>query len=164
MDLRSELLKSIWYAFTSLDVEKCGKVSKSQLKVSGDVVILRSGNWDPRGGHWTHRNTLWQRCSSFKLLFTAEEQTLTHLSTQLSLYVVKCLRCTGESTCNVRNSCHTDALQAHTHKSKYLKKLLRPSSRTSYQLLRLELRCEPSFSFKGKVQLFLCGPETQTVT
>lgn len=34
MDLRSELLKSIWYAFTSLDVEKCGKVSKSQLKVS----------------------------------------------------------------------------------------------------------------------------------
>lgn len=37
MDLRSELLKSIWYAFTSLDVEKCGKVSKSQLKVSRNV-------------------------------------------------------------------------------------------------------------------------------
>uniref|UniRef100_A0A3B5QQL6 Differentially expressed in FDCP 6 homolog n=1 Tax=Xiphophorus maculatus TaxID=8083 RepID=A0A3B5QQL6_XIPMA len=33
MDLKSELLKSIWYAFTSLDVERCGKVSKSQLKV-----------------------------------------------------------------------------------------------------------------------------------
>nr|XP_033774920.1 differentially expressed in FDCP 6 homolog isoform X1 [Geotrypetes seraphini] len=33
MDLRSELLKSIWYAFTALDVEKSGKVSKSQLKV-----------------------------------------------------------------------------------------------------------------------------------
>ncbi|KAJ8261819.1 hypothetical protein GJAV_G00158780 [Gymnothorax javanicus] len=33
MDLRSELLKSIWYAFTSLDVEQSGKVSKSQLKV-----------------------------------------------------------------------------------------------------------------------------------
>ncbi|XP_056132559.1 differentially expressed in FDCP 6 [Lampris incognitus] len=33
MDLRSELLKSVWYAFTSLDVERCGKVSKSQLKV-----------------------------------------------------------------------------------------------------------------------------------
>ncbi|CAN9508425.1 unnamed protein product [Ophioblennius macclurei] len=33
MDLKAELLKSIWYAFTSLDVEKCGKVSKSQLKV-----------------------------------------------------------------------------------------------------------------------------------
>ncbi|XP_051546416.1 differentially expressed in FDCP 6 homolog [Myxocyprinus asiaticus] len=33
MDLQSELLKSIWYAFTSLDVEKSGKVSKSQLKV-----------------------------------------------------------------------------------------------------------------------------------
>ncbi|XP_056434633.1 differentially expressed in FDCP 6 [Gadus chalcogrammus] len=33
MDLKSELLKSIWHAFTSLDVEKCGKVSKSQLKV-----------------------------------------------------------------------------------------------------------------------------------
>uniref|UniRef100_A0A8C8SRX4 DEF6 guanine nucleotide exchange factor n=1 Tax=Pelusios castaneus TaxID=367368 RepID=A0A8C8SRX4_9SAUR len=33
MDLRTELLKSIWYAFTALDVEKSGKVSKSQLKV-----------------------------------------------------------------------------------------------------------------------------------
>ncbi|XP_028305118.1 differentially expressed in FDCP 6 homolog [Gouania willdenowi] len=33
MNLKSELLKSVWYAFTSLDVEKCGKVSKSQLKV-----------------------------------------------------------------------------------------------------------------------------------
>ncbi|XP_015260602.1 PREDICTED: differentially expressed in FDCP 6 homolog [Cyprinodon variegatus] len=33
MDLKAELLKSIWYAFTSLDVERCGKVSKSQLKV-----------------------------------------------------------------------------------------------------------------------------------
>ncbi|KAM7367200.1 hypothetical protein PAMP_015118 [Pampus punctatissimus] len=33
MDLKTELLKSIWYAFTSLDAEKCGKVSKSQLKV-----------------------------------------------------------------------------------------------------------------------------------
>ncbi|KFO23150.1 Differentially expressed in FDCP 6 like protein [Fukomys damarensis] len=33
MSLRKELLKSIWYAFTALDVEKSGKVSKSQLKV-----------------------------------------------------------------------------------------------------------------------------------
>ncbi|KAM5181918.1 differentially expressed in FDCP 6 homolog [Mantella aurantiaca] len=33
MSLRSELLKSVWYAFTSLDTEKSGKVSKSQLKV-----------------------------------------------------------------------------------------------------------------------------------
>lgn len=33
-ELRAELLKSIWYAFTALDVEKSGKVSKSQLKVS----------------------------------------------------------------------------------------------------------------------------------
>ncbi|XP_039604567.1 differentially expressed in FDCP 6 homolog [Polypterus senegalus] len=33
MELKSELLKSIWYAFTALDVEKSGKVSKSQLKV-----------------------------------------------------------------------------------------------------------------------------------
>lgn len=35
MALRKELLKSIWYAFTALDVEKSGKVSKSQLKVRG---------------------------------------------------------------------------------------------------------------------------------
>ncbi|XP_059361291.1 differentially expressed in FDCP 6 homolog isoform X3 [Carassius carassius] len=34
MDLKSELLKSIWYAFTSLDVEQSGKVSKSQLKAT----------------------------------------------------------------------------------------------------------------------------------
>lgn len=33
MDLKAELLKSIWYAFSSLDVGQCGKVSKSQLKV-----------------------------------------------------------------------------------------------------------------------------------
>ncbi|XP_072340330.1 differentially expressed in FDCP 6 homolog isoform X2 [Scyliorhinus torazame] len=33
MDLKNELLKSIWYAFTALDLEKSGKVSKSQLKV-----------------------------------------------------------------------------------------------------------------------------------
>ncbi|GAB1300788.1 Differentially-expressed in FDCP 6 [Apodemus speciosus] len=33
MALRKELLKSVWYAFTALDVEKSGKVSKSQLKV-----------------------------------------------------------------------------------------------------------------------------------
>ncbi|XP_068602520.1 differentially expressed in FDCP 6 homolog [Brachionichthys hirsutus] len=33
MDPRSELLKSIWYGFTALDLEKSGKVSKSQLKV-----------------------------------------------------------------------------------------------------------------------------------
>ncbi|XP_068168508.1 switch-associated protein 70b [Antennarius striatus] len=30
---RDELLKSIWHAFTSLDVDQSGKVSKSQLKV-----------------------------------------------------------------------------------------------------------------------------------
>ncbi|XP_029912701.1 differentially expressed in FDCP 6 homolog isoform X2 [Myripristis murdjan] len=33
MELRAELLKSIWYGFTALDLEKSGKVSKSQLKV-----------------------------------------------------------------------------------------------------------------------------------
>ncbi|XP_072521930.1 differentially expressed in FDCP 6 homolog isoform X1 [Salminus brasiliensis] len=33
MEVRAELLKSIWYAFTSLDTEDSGKVSKSQLKV-----------------------------------------------------------------------------------------------------------------------------------
>lgn len=33
MSPRDELLKSIWHAFTALDVDKSGKVSKSQLKV-----------------------------------------------------------------------------------------------------------------------------------
>lgn len=45
MALRKELLKSIWYAFTALDVEKSGKVSKSQLKVRGT---------GPGGGWQTH--------------------------------------------------------------------------------------------------------------
>ena len=40
MDLRAELLKSIWYGFTALDLEKSGKVSKSQLKVSGWMFQL----------------------------------------------------------------------------------------------------------------------------
>ncbi|RVE71293.1 hypothetical protein OJAV_G00050290 [Oryzias javanicus] len=33
MALRDELLKSIWHAFTALDLDQSGKVSKSQLKV-----------------------------------------------------------------------------------------------------------------------------------
>lgn len=43
MDLRSELLKSIWYGFTALDLEKSGKVSKSQLKVSGRSSVWMIG-------------------------------------------------------------------------------------------------------------------------
>ena len=33
MGSRDELLKPIWHAFTALDVDQSGKVSKSQLKV-----------------------------------------------------------------------------------------------------------------------------------
>ncbi|XP_029011840.1 differentially expressed in FDCP 6 homolog [Betta splendens] len=48
MDLRSELLKSIWYGFTALDVEKSGKVSKSQLKVlSHNLCTVLSIPHDP---------------------------------------------------------------------------------------------------------------------
>ncbi|MGH0177626.1 UNVERIFIED_CONTAM: hypothetical protein FKN15_075987 [Acipenser sinensis] len=48
MELRSELLKSIWYAFTALDVEKSGKVSKSQLKVlSHNLCTVLSIPHDP---------------------------------------------------------------------------------------------------------------------
>lgn len=43
MDLRSELLKSIWYGFTALDLERSGKVSKSQLKVSGGTWTWKMG-------------------------------------------------------------------------------------------------------------------------
>lgn len=43
MDLRSELLKSIWYGFTALDLEKSGKVSKSQLKVSEGSSTWKMG-------------------------------------------------------------------------------------------------------------------------
>lgn len=54
MDLRAELLKSIWYAFTSLDVEKCGKVSKSQLKVRRERLwsYFKIRKQRPRGVHW----------------------------------------------------------------------------------------------------------------
>nr|XP_006628592.1 PREDICTED: differentially expressed in FDCP 6 homolog [Lepisosteus oculatus] len=48
MELRGELLKSIWYAFTALDVEKSGKVSKSQLKVlSHNLCTVLSIPHDP---------------------------------------------------------------------------------------------------------------------
>ena len=40
MSLRDELLKSIWHAFTALDVDKSGKVSKSQLKVKQTDIFL----------------------------------------------------------------------------------------------------------------------------
>lgn len=40
MWLREELLKSIWHAFTALDVDHRGKVSKSQLKVRVRTVSL----------------------------------------------------------------------------------------------------------------------------
>lgn len=66
MDLRAELLKSIWYAFTSLDVEKCGKVSKSQLKVRRERLwsYFKIRKQRPTGVHWraeTHFCTK-QRC------------------------------------------------------------------------------------------------------
>ncbi|KAM3872518.1 differentially expressed in FDCP 6 homolog [Diretmus argenteus] len=48
MDLRAELLKSIWYGFTALDLEKSGKVSKSQLKVlSHNLCTVLSIPHDP---------------------------------------------------------------------------------------------------------------------
>ncbi|XP_075706746.1 differentially expressed in FDCP 6 homolog [Rhinoderma darwinii] len=48
MSLRTELLKSVWYAFTSLDTEKSGKVSKSQLKVlSHNLYTVLSIPHDP---------------------------------------------------------------------------------------------------------------------
>lgn len=39
---REELLKFIWHAFTALDVDQRGKVSKSQLKVRLRTVLLWS--------------------------------------------------------------------------------------------------------------------------
>uniref|UniRef100_A0A0E9Q241 SWAP70 N-terminal EF-hand domain-containing protein n=1 Tax=Anguilla anguilla TaxID=7936 RepID=A0A0E9Q241_ANGAN len=46
MGLRDELLKPIWHAFTALDLDKCGKVSKSQLKVRFEApgFCLCNGN------------------------------------------------------------------------------------------------------------------------
>ncbi|XP_030056854.1 switch-associated protein 70 [Microcaecilia unicolor] len=48
MALKEELLKPIWYAFTALDVDKSGKVSKSQLKVlSHNLCTLLNVPHDP---------------------------------------------------------------------------------------------------------------------
>lgn len=38
--LKDELLKAIWHAFTALDLDRSGKVSKSQLKVSSGPPLL----------------------------------------------------------------------------------------------------------------------------
>ncbi|XP_068595335.1 switch-associated protein 70b [Brachionichthys hirsutus] len=48
MAQRDELLKSIWHAFTSLDVDQSGKVSKSQLKVlSHNLCTVMKIQHDP---------------------------------------------------------------------------------------------------------------------
>ncbi|XP_053304855.1 switch-associated protein 70 [Spea bombifrons] len=48
MALRDELLKPIWHAFTALDLDRCGKVSKSQLKVlSHNLCTLLNVPHDP---------------------------------------------------------------------------------------------------------------------
>ncbi|KAM8939990.1 switch-associated protein 70 [Pelodytes ibericus] len=48
MALKEELLKPIWHAFTALDLDKSGKVSKSQLKVlSHNLCTLLNVPHDP---------------------------------------------------------------------------------------------------------------------
>lgn len=47
--LKEELLKSIWHAFTALDLDRSGKVSKSQLKASG-AARPGGGQRGGRGG------------------------------------------------------------------------------------------------------------------
>ncbi|XP_048828299.1 switch-associated protein 70-like isoform X2 [Brienomyrus brachyistius] len=48
MGLRDDLLKSIWHAFTALDVDRSGKVSKSQLKVlSHNLCTVMKIRHDP---------------------------------------------------------------------------------------------------------------------
>lgn len=42
--LKDELLKAIWHAFTALDLDRSGKVSKSQLKVGSRLPALPQGN------------------------------------------------------------------------------------------------------------------------
>lgn len=46
--LKDELLKAIWHAFTALDLDRSGKVSKSQLKVS-PLPALPVGHGTRRG-------------------------------------------------------------------------------------------------------------------
>lgn len=79
MDLKSELLKSIWYAFTSLDVEKCGKVSKSQLKVRKNFKIRKLR---PMGVHWAAETLTVYFCyfPPFKEPFAWLKQTRTYRS------------------------------------------------------------------------------------
>lgn len=53
--LKDELLKAIWHAFTALDLDRSGKVSKSQLKVGSRLPALRGG-----GGNGTRGGVRWE--------------------------------------------------------------------------------------------------------
>lgn len=61
MALRDELLKSIWHAFTALDVDQSGKVSKSQLKVNNsDSVCARARERETENDPYIlHLFTVW---------------------------------------------------------------------------------------------------------
>lgn len=58
--LKDELLKAIWHAFTALDLDHSGKVSKSQLKVGAPppgspLPGLRGARSTTQGGSGTQR-------------------------------------------------------------------------------------------------------------
>lgn len=48
--LKDELLKAIWHAFTALDLDRSGKVSKSQLKVGSAAGASRGRGGGERDG------------------------------------------------------------------------------------------------------------------
>lgn len=50
--LKDELLKAIWHAFTALDLDRSGKVSKSQLKVGSRLPALPGENGTRGGVRW----------------------------------------------------------------------------------------------------------------
>lgn len=52
--LKEELLKSIWHAFTALDLDRSGKVSKSQLKARRGARGARGAGVGPRGPGQPH--------------------------------------------------------------------------------------------------------------
>lgn len=60
--LKEELLKSIWHAFTALDLDRSGKVSKSQLKASGAAGpgAARREGWRAQG-RGVGRGSVWER-------------------------------------------------------------------------------------------------------
>lgn len=102
MDLRSELLKSIWYAFTALDVEKSGKVSKSQLKVSCKSINALWLNFRMLKNGVPYGSQISRSLKMYSLIWKREKGSMKYLKLFFPSYVLlKICHSLALSTCDV---------------------------------------------------------------